>query len=144
MKLPTLSPVTRQLIILGLIVVLLWYGSGPIIGSDGRIMCCSADYRAINFLNYLKQSDQFPETVDMVQMVHGNAPLLELINLPVGRKYWYEPSSFWQTAIDYIPVLTQIPRIRSKAQGGWIFYFSVTPEQWEAIRKVGNGLVYFQ
>ncbi|MFT3882343.1 MAG: hypothetical protein QM703_22165 [Gemmatales bacterium] len=147
MKLLTLSPVSRQLIIFGLIVALLWYGSRPVIGPDGRIVCCSADYQAINFLNYLQRTDAFPSTVDVVEIAWAPQNSLVLKDLPVTHKYWSEPSKFWQTAIEYIPALNQIPRIRSKAQGGWMFYFSVTPEQWEQInmlREGGQGMLSFQ
>jgi hypothetical protein len=109
--------------------VLQGYGNRPVVGPDGRIVCCSAGYEAINILG-IQNTDAFPPTVDLVQVVYGNAGL-ELINLPVTHKYWTEPSKFWQTATEYIPALRQNHRIESWARGGWVFCFSVTPEQFD-------------
>lgn len=147
MKLPAFSQTTRQLIIFGLIVGLLWYGSGPIIGQDGRIVCCSSDYLGINFFSYLQQADTFPPTVDIVQVVSGNASGLELLDLPVTYTHWCDPSKFWQTAIEFIPALQQNRRIKLRVKGGWVFYFSVTPEQFERLNKVRDseeGVLMFQ
>ncbi|MFT3881103.1 MAG: hypothetical protein QM703_15755 [Gemmatales bacterium] len=141
MKLYKPSPVTRQLIIFGLIVALLWYGSGPVIGPDGRIVCCSADYKAFTLFVPTQKTDTFPDTIDIVEIAYGNRGIA-LINLPVTHKYWSAPSRFWQTAIEYFPPLNQIPRIRSKAQGGWVFWFSITPEQLEQLSKVDGTLMF--
>jgi hypothetical protein len=136
----------RQLIIFGLIVAMLWYDSGPVIGPDGRIECCSADFQAINMLDYLQPTDTFPARVDIIEVAYGNSGLA-LTDLPIIRKFRSEPSRFWQAAITYVPLLRQIPRIKSKAQDGWILYFTVTPQQLEQLNKVRDdesALLMFQ
>lgn len=135
MKWFRLSVTTRQLIIFGLLVALLWVGSKPVPGPDGRIVCVSTDYPTrVDFPRsepYLKGTN-----VSISAFVISDQKLVtcsKLSQIPITDALKLQPNETLRRLCDLFPSLRTFPWIETRIRGRWAYYFALTLHEWEVL-----------
>ncbi len=147
MKRFRLSTTSWQAILLGILAVFLWWGSKPAPGADGRIVCFSPDY-----------PDRIPFTrhepflagskISIIVMIDSDGRLRtqnRLVGIPVVNVIKNVPNKMLRSICKYIPALSGLPQLEWRMQGGWVYYFSLTPGDWEILeeaRRNGKNLLF--
>lgn len=127
------SLVSRQLIILSLIVALLWINSKPVPGADGRIECVSTDYpKRIPFprLEPYKIGSTFTLHVFLN---NGAKPIASLKGIPITKSYILESNEFLIDLCGYFPSLRNVRQINDRLHRRWIFHFGLLPSELEIL-----------
>jgi len=147
MKLFQLLTITRQFVIMVMLVTFLWWDSKPVAGPDGKIVCEFTDFPVrfdhhfsvgqVISIHEIRQEDQKGENVTYIHRVLNAATIDNVLWRATDRRV--------QKVANYFPWLYQILPSRFRFEGVWVLKLSLSSEQWEvfhAAQRRGNPLDY--
>ena len=124
-----------------MIVALLWRDSGPVVGSDGRIVCLSSE-----FVSVIRNAQRLTVGLPIAIEVDESGKSVRMLSgIMLEGKRYSEPNQTLRSIATYFPAICRINQIKVKVDGAWILQLSITIDEWkslQAIKKRGNNIIF--
>ena len=106
-------------------------------GPDGRIVCVSSDYPSR--IDYPREEPYQLGTIISIAAFEFEGKRFisrnRLDGIPITGAFRRDSNKTLEQVCHYCPWLLEIPQVRARTRHGWIYYFALTPQEWDVLQE---------